>query len=66
MGTGEEGHEDRRWDTRRAIWHAFAGVGRDFPVIQDIVKMYQAENQEVPEYVGWVYYNRGVRSGNPS
>jgi len=46
---------------RRAIWALqFAGVGRDFPVIQDIVKMYQAENQEVPEYVGWVYYNRGV------
>src|SRR5262249_15841599 len=25
-----------------------------------IIKMYQVENQEVPEYVGWVYHNRGV------
>jgi branched-chain amino acid transport system substrate-binding protein len=38
----------------------FAGVGRDFPVIQDIMQMYKDEGREVPEIVGQVYYNRGV------
>ena len=38
----------------------FAGVGRDFPVIQEIIGMYEAEGQAVPEMVGQVYYNRGV------
>jgi branched-chain amino acid transport system substrate-binding protein len=38
----------------------FAGVGRDFPVIQDIMQIYQNEGREVPEIVGQVYYNRGV------
>jgi branched-chain amino acid transport system substrate-binding protein len=38
----------------------FAGVGRDFPVIQDIMQMYKEEGREVPEIVGQVYYNRGV------
>jgi branched-chain amino acid transport system substrate-binding protein len=60
-GAGEEDMQVAGWDTAQGyLGMQFAGVGRDFPVIQDIVKMYQAENQEVPEYVGWVYYNRGV------
>jgi len=37
-----------------------AGASRRFLVIQDLSKMYQAEHQNVPEYVGWVYYNGGV------
>ena len=41
----------------------FAGVGRDFLVIQDIIAMYQGEHQDVPEYIGGVYYNRGVLVG---
>jgi branched-chain amino acid transport system substrate-binding protein len=60
-GAGEEDMRTAGWDTAQGyLGMQFAGVGRDFPVIQDIIKMYQAENQEVPEYVGWVYYNRGV------
>lgn len=60
-GAGEEDMKTAGWDTAQGyLGMQFAGVGRDFPVIQDIIKMYQAENQEVPEYVGWVYYNRGV------
>ena len=38
----------------------FAGVGRDFPVIREIIGMYEEEGREVPEMVGQVYYNRGV------
>jgi branched-chain amino acid transport system substrate-binding protein len=60
-GAGEEDMQVAGWDTAQGyLGMQFAGVGRDFPIIQDIIKMYQAENQEVPEYVGWVYYNRGV------
>jgi branched-chain amino acid transport system substrate-binding protein len=63
-GAGEEDMQVAGWDTAQGyLGMQFAGVGRDFPVIQDIIKMYQAENQEVPEYVGWVYYNRGVLIG---
>jgi branched-chain amino acid transport system substrate-binding protein len=60
-GAGEEDMQVAGWDTAQGyLGMQFAGVGRDFPVIQDIIKMYQEENQEVPEYVGRVYYNRGV------
>ena len=38
----------------------FAGVGRDFPVIREIIAMYEEEGQRVPDMVGQVYYNRGV------
>lgn len=42
----------------------FAGVGRDFPVIKDIMKtVYQDRGKDVPEIVGQVYYNRGVFNG---
>ena len=42
----------------------FAGVGRDFPVIQDIMKtIYQDQGKDVPDIVGQVYYNRGVFNG---
>ena len=59
-GAGEEDMKTAGGTRQGYLGMQFAGVGRDFPVIQDIIKMYQAENQEVPEYVGWVYYNRGV------
>src|SRR5207249_6368025 len=60
-GAGEEDMPTAGWDTAHGYrGMQFAGVRRAFPVVQDIIKMYQAENQEVPEYVGWVYYNRGV------
>jgi branched-chain amino acid transport system substrate-binding protein len=60
-GAGEADMKAAGWETAQGyLGLQFAGVGRDFPVIQEIIKMYQAENQEVPEYVGWVFYNRGV------
>jgi branched-chain amino acid transport system substrate-binding protein len=42
----------------------FAGVGHEFPVIQDIIKMYKDEGKEPPEPLmkSSVYYNRGVFS----
>jgi branched-chain amino acid transport system substrate-binding protein len=49
------------WDTAQGyLGLQFAGVDRDFPVIHAILQMYQAEHQEVPDYVGQVFYNRGV------
>ncbi len=49
------------WDKAQGyLGMQFAGVGRDFPVIQDIIQMYQDEGKEVPDIVGQVYYNRGV------
>jgi branched-chain amino acid transport system substrate-binding protein len=60
-GAGEEDMKAAGWEVAQGyLGMQFAGVGRDFPVIQDIIKMYKDEGQEVPEYVGWVYYNRGV------
>lgn len=60
-GAGEEDMQVAGWETAQGyLGMQFAGVGRDFPVIQEIIKMYQDEKQEVPEHVGWVYYNRGV------
>jgi len=39
----------------------FAGVGKDFPVLKDIVAMYKAEGKPAPkEMDSTVYYNRGV------
>ncbi|MBS0223976.1 MAG: ABC transporter substrate-binding protein [Proteobacteria bacterium] len=39
----------------------FAGVGKDFPVLKDIVAMYKAEGKAPPkEMDSTVYYNRGV------
>lgn len=37
----------------------FAGVGRDFPVIKEIIDTVY-KDQDVPDIVGQVYYNRGV------
>ncbi len=60
-GAGEEDMKVAGWDTAQGyLGIHLTGVGRDFPVFQDILSMYQAENQEVPEYVGGVYYNFGV------
>jgi branched-chain amino acid transport system substrate-binding protein len=60
-GAGEADMTAAGWDTAQGyLGLHFAGVGRDYPVIQEIVKLYEAEGQEVPETVGSVYYNRGV------
>ncbi|MFM9941323.1 MAG: ABC transporter substrate-binding protein [Hyphomicrobiaceae bacterium] len=39
----------------------YAGVGRDYPVIKDIIEMYKAQGKPVPkEMENSVMYNRGV------
>jgi len=60
-GAGEEDMKVAGWDTAQGyLGIHVTGMGRDFPVLQDIIKMYQVENQDVPEYVGGVYYNLGM------
>jgi len=60
-GAGEMDMTAAGWDTAEGyLGMHFAGVGRDFPVIQEIMEMYKDEGKEVPEIIGQVYYNRGV------
>jgi branched-chain amino acid transport system substrate-binding protein len=60
-GGGEPDFVSAGWDTSQGyLAMHFAGVGRDFPVIQEIMQMYKDAGEEVPEMVGSVYYNRGV------
>lgn len=63
-GEGEPDLDAAGWNTAQGyLGLHFAGVGRDFPVIQDIMQMYKDEGEEVPKMVGSVYYNRGVLNG---
>jgi branched-chain amino acid transport system substrate-binding protein len=63
-GAGEPDMIAAGWDIAQGyLGMHFAGVGRDFPVVQDIMQMYKDEGQEVPEMVGTVYYNRGILNG---
>ena len=60
-GAGEPDMTAAGWDTAEGyLGMHFAGVGKDFPVIQDIMQMYKDEGKEIPEFMGGVYYNRGV------
>ncbi len=63
-GAGEADAEAAGWDVAQGyLGLQFTGVGRNFPVIQEIIKMYRDEGKEVPKYVGGVYYNRGILWG---
>ncbi len=63
-GAGEMDMTAAGWENAEGyLGMHFAGVGRDFPVIQEIMQMYKDEGREVPEIVGSVYYNRGVFNG---
>jgi branched-chain amino acid transport system substrate-binding protein len=60
-GAGEADLEAAGWDVGQGyLGLQFASVGRNLPVIQEIIKMMRDEGKEVPKYVGGVYYNRGV------
>lgn len=60
-GAGEEDMKNAGWDTAQGyLGIQYTGVGRDFPAIQAIIQMYQAEQHVVPAYIGGVFYNRGV------
>jgi branched-chain amino acid transport system substrate-binding protein len=62
-GAAEPDAEAAGWDISQGYYGLqFAGVGQDFPAIQDIIKMYKDEGQQAPEQLSKssVYYNRGV------
>ena len=60
-GSGEADMVAAGWDQAQGyLGLQFASVGRNFPVMQEIVKLYRDEGKAVPDYVGGVYYNRGV------
>jgi branched-chain amino acid transport system substrate-binding protein len=62
-GAAEVDIDAAGWDIAQGyLGMQFAGVGQDFPVIQEIIKMYQEEGQAPPEPLqkASVYYNRGV------
>jgi branched-chain amino acid transport system substrate-binding protein len=60
-GAGEADVEGAGWDAAQGYTGLqFASVGRNHPVIQELMAMLQEEGKEVPPYVGGVYYNRGV------
>lgn len=63
-GAGEADVEAAGWDAAQGyLGVQFAAMGREAPVIQDILKMLRDEGKEVPRYVGTAYYNRGVLTG---
>jgi branched-chain amino acid transport system substrate-binding protein len=62
-GAAEVDIDAASWDISQGyLGMQFAGVGQDFPVIQELINMYQAEGQAAPESLQRVsvYYNRGV------
>jgi branched-chain amino acid transport system substrate-binding protein len=60
-GSGDPDIEGAGWDTAQGyLGLQFAGVGRNFPVVQEIMKMYRDDGKDVPKIVGGAYYNRGV------
>ncbi len=63
-GAGEADIDAAGWDVAQGyLGLQFTAIGRNLPVIQEIMKMYRAEGQEVPKYIGGVYYSRGVLIG---
>ena len=62
-GAGEPDVEEAGWDIAQGyLGLQYASVGRNFPVVQELLKMYRDEGKDVPKYVGGAYYNRGVLS----
>jgi branched-chain amino acid transport system substrate-binding protein len=60
-GAGEPDVEGAGWENAQGyLGLQYAALGRDFPVIREIMKMRHDEGKEVPAYVGGAYYNRGV------
>lgn len=63
-GAGEADIAAAGWDVAQGyIGMQFSSVGRNLPVIQELMKMHRDEGKEVPAYVGGVYYSRGVLIG---
>ena len=63
-GTGEADVEAAGWENAQGyVGIQFAAVGRDLPIVQDIMKMLRDEGRPVPPYLGSAYYNRGLLTG---
>lgn len=63
-GAGDADVAEAGWDVAQGyLGIQWAAVGRNVPVVQEIVKMRRDEGREVPSYVGSAYYNRGVLVG---
>jgi branched-chain amino acid transport system substrate-binding protein len=63
-GAGEADVEAAGWEIAQGyLGVQYAAVGRNHPVIQEIIRMLRDEGKEVPKYVGGAYYNRGVLVG---
>jgi branched-chain amino acid transport system substrate-binding protein len=63
-GAGEADVEGAGWDVAQGyLGLQFASVGRQHPLVQELIAMLRQEGKEVPPYVGGVYYNRGVLTG---
>jgi branched-chain amino acid transport system substrate-binding protein len=63
-GAGDADIEAAGWDDAQGyLGLQYAAVGCNHPAIQEIIDMFGEQRKEVPEYVGTVYYNRGVSHG---
>ncbi len=63
-GAGQVDIEAAGWDVSQGyLGLQYTAVGRNFPVIQEIIRLHSDEGKEVPSYVGGVYYSRGVLVG---
>jgi branched-chain amino acid transport system substrate-binding protein len=63
-GVSDGDIEAAGWDVAQGyLGLQYTAVGRNHPVIQEIIKMLRDEGKEVPKYVGGAYYNRGVLNG---
>ena len=63
-GAGSADIEAAGWDVAQGyLGLQFAAVGRNHPIIQELIQMFRDQGDEVPKYVGSVYYNRGVLQG---
>jgi branched-chain amino acid transport system substrate-binding protein len=63
-GVGEPDIDAAGWDVSQGyLGLQFCALGRNLPVVQEIIKMYRDEGKDVPKHVGGVYYNRGVLVG---
>jgi branched-chain amino acid transport system substrate-binding protein len=64
-GAGEANIDPVGWDVAQGyIGMQYSSTGRELPVIREIMqRIYKEEGKEVPNYVGGVYYSRGVLIG---
>ena len=63
-GAGNVDVEEAGWDVAQGyLGLQYAALGRNPPVIRDIIQMYRDQGKEAPKYLGSEYYNRGALHG---